>query len=62
MAAFRLADPFLMERAVRDRDHELHRRRRTRNIATLALLAAFAALLFAVTVVKMGENAGNPWS
>jgi hypothetical protein len=42
------------------REHELHRRRRSRNIAVLVVLAGFAALLFAVTIVKMGGNAGNP--
>ena len=43
------------------REHDLHSRRRARNIATLALLIAFAVLLFWVTIVKMGGNAGNPW-
>jgi ferric-dicitrate binding protein FerR (iron transport regulator) len=43
------------------REHELHRRRRARNIAVLAALGGFAALLFVVTIVKMGANAGNPW-
>lgn len=42
-------------------EHELHRRRRTRNVAVLVALAGFAALLFAVTIVKLGANAGNPW-
>ena len=42
------------------REHELHTRRRPRNLAVLALLAGFAALLFVVTIVKMGGNAGNP--
>jgi hypothetical protein len=42
------------------REHELHRRRRGRNIAVLGVLAGFALLLFLVTIVKMGENAGNP--
>jgi ferric-dicitrate binding protein FerR (iron transport regulator) len=42
-------------------EHELHRRRRTRNLAVLAALAGFALLLFTVTIVKLGENAGNPW-
>ena len=44
-----------------NREHELHRRRRGRNLAVLAALGGFAALLFAVTVVKLGANAGNPW-
>lgn len=43
------------------KDHELHKRRRGRNIGTLLVLVAFAVLLFAVTIVKMGINAGNPW-
>ncbi|MCH8166411.1 MAG: hypothetical protein IIC03_00555 [Proteobacteria bacterium] len=43
------------------KDHELHRRRRGRNFGLLAVLLAFAALLFWVTVAKMGGNAGNPW-
>ena len=44
------------------REHDLHKRRRGRNLATVALLGGFAALLFAVTVVKMGALAGNPWA
>ena len=43
------------------KDHELHRRRRSRNVGVLAVLLAFAALMYWVTVVKMGVNAGNPW-
>lgn len=42
-------------------EHDLHRRRRTRNIAVLAALASFALLLFSVTIVKLGAHAGNPW-
>ena len=42
------------------KEHELHRRRRSRNFGLLAVLLAFAALLFWVTVAKMGGNAGNP--
>ena len=42
------------------KDHELHRRRRSRNLGLLVVLLAFAALLFWVTVAKMGGNAGNP--
>ena len=45
------------------RDHELHHRRRGRNIGTLVVLVAFAVLLFVVTLVKMGEQGatvGNP--
>ena len=42
------------------KEHELYARRRSRNIGVLGALAAFAVLLFAVTVVKMGPNAGNP--
>jgi len=43
------------------KDHELHRRRRSRNIGLLVVLLAFAALLFWVTVAKLGVNAANPW-
>ena len=32
---------------------EFHRRRRGRNIAMLLVLAALAALFFAITIVKM---------
>jgi len=45
------------------REHELHHRRRGRNIGVLVVLLAFVALIFAVTVVKMGEGpgiVGNP--
>jgi len=43
-------------------EHDLHRRRRGRNLAVALILVGFAALLFWVTIVKMGGNAGNPWS
>jgi len=43
------------------KDHELHRRRRSRNIGLLAVLLALAALLFWVTIAKLGGHAGNPW-
>ncbi len=43
------------------KQHELHRRRRGRNIGLLLVLLAFAGLLFWVTLVKLGENAANPW-
>ena len=43
------------------KDHELHRRRRSRNLGLLAVLLAFVGLLYWVTVVKMGVNSGNPW-
>lgn len=44
------------------RDHELHDRRRGRNLGVLILLLAFVTLIFFVTVVKMGPNGvvGNP--
>lgn len=41
-------------------EHEMHQRRRGRNFGVLAALGGFALLLFAVTIVKLGENAGNP--
>jgi len=43
------------------KDHELHQRRRSRNIGVLVVLLAFVALLFWVTIAKMGSHAGNPW-
>ena len=42
------------------KDHELHRRRRSRNIGVLIALIGLAALLFWVTVVKLGMNVRNP--
>jgi len=43
-------------------EHELHRRRRARNYGIIGCLAGVAALLFAVTMVKLGGNAANPSS
>jgi hypothetical protein len=43
------------------REHELHTRRRGRNLGVLAVLLGVIALLFWVTIVKMGGNTGNPW-
>ena len=43
-----------------EKEHELHQRRKGRNGAVLALLVGFAALLFAVTIVKLGDNVANP--
>ncbi len=37
-------------------EHELHARRRKRNMAVGGVLLGFAALLFAVTMVKLGPN------
>ena len=42
------------------RDHELHGRRRGRNWAVLGALVALVALLFAVTLVKLGPGGTNP--
>ena len=42
------------------RDHALHGRRRGRNWGVFGALLAMVVLLFAVTVVKMGPEAGNP--
>ena len=39
-------------------EHELHRRRRSRNVGLLVVLLAFAALLFWVTVAKMAPMRG----
>ena len=43
-----------------EKEHELHQRRKGRNGAVLAVLIGFAALLFAVTIVKLGDNVANP--
>jgi len=41
-------------------EHEMHQRRKGRNYGVLAALGGLAVLLFAVTIVKMGPQAGNP--
>lgn len=38
----------------------MHQRRKGRNYGVLAALGGLALLLFAVTIVKMGPQAGNP--
>ena len=43
-----------------EREHELHARRRGRNIGLMLALGVFVALIFAVTIVKLGGNAANP--
>lgn len=43
------------------KDHELHIRRRGRNRGVLWVLIGVVVMLFAVTIAKMGVNAGNPW-
>lgn len=40
--------------------HEMHKRRRGRNIGVLGALIGLIVLLFAVTLVKLGPNAANP--
>lgn len=45
------------------RDHELHGRRRGRNLGVLAALLTLVVMLFAITVLKMGQGpgiVGNP--
>ncbi|MEM7497514.1 MAG: hypothetical protein AAF371_05920 [Pseudomonadota bacterium] len=45
------------------RDHELHTRRRGRNLGVLVALLALCVMLFAITLVKMGNQdatVGNP--
>ena len=49
-------------RAPLAREHELHRRRRSRNMGLLAVLGSFVVLLFAVSIVKLGASVGNPSS
>ena len=43
-----------------DPHHELHTRRRGRNVGVMLVLVAFVVLLFAVSIVKLGGNAKNP--
>ena len=46
-------------------EHDLHKRRKGRNLAMLAVLLGFVALLFGVTIAKMGANVIKPemsWS
>lgn len=46
-------------------DHELHRRRRGRNLAVGAVLLGFVVLLMGVTIAKLGVNVVKPemsWS
>ena len=43
-------------------EHELHTRRKGRNLGVIGVLVGLALLLFAVTIVKLGANAGNPTS
>ena len=38
------------------KDHELHQRRYGRNMGLLAVLVGFAALIFALTVVKVSRG------
>ncbi len=40
-------------------EHELHRRRRGRNIGLLLALLAFVALSYWVTVVKLAATSGG---
>jgi len=42
------------------REHEMHRRRRSRNMGLLAVLTGFVLLMFAVSIVKLGASVGNP--
>ena len=44
------------------KQHELHERRRGRNYGVLAVLLGLVALVFAVTIVKLGAEAQNPSS
>lgn len=38
------------------KEHELHKRRKGRNFALLAVLGGFAVLMFALTVVKVSRG------
>ncbi len=43
-----------------ERDHEIYKRRLSRNLLVGGLLGALVVLVFAVTIVKLRENATNP--
>lgn len=40
-------------------EHDLHRRRRSRNIGLLAVLLAFVVIVFGMTMVKL-QRTGDP--
>ncbi|MEM6972409.1 MAG: hypothetical protein AAF577_06355 [Pseudomonadota bacterium] len=45
------------------RDHDLHLRRRGRNLGVLGALSGLVVMLFSITIVKMGDDqatVGNP--
>ncbi|MEO1328109.1 MAG: hypothetical protein AAFW46_00440 [Pseudomonadota bacterium] len=42
-------------------NHELHRRRRGRNLAVGGVLLALVALMFAVTIVKLSQGPASPF-
>ena len=42
------------------KQHEMHKRREGRNLGVLIGLIVLVALIFAVTIVKLGPDAGNP--
>ena len=44
-----------------DAEHEIYKRRRGRNLAVGGLLLALVIVIFAVTIVKLGQNAANPF-
>ncbi|MFK7944847.1 MAG: hypothetical protein AB8B85_18330 [Paracoccaceae bacterium] len=41
-------------------EHEMHTRRKGRNLGVVGALVGLVVLLFAVTIVKLGDNVGNP--
>ena len=41
-------------------EHDLHKRRKGRNMAVGGVLVAFALLLFGVTIAKMGDAVIKP--
>lgn len=42
-------------------EHDLYKRRAKRNLAVAALLGAFVLLMFTLTIVKLGQNAEQPF-
>ena len=45
-----------------EKHHEIYQRRRTRNTVVALGVATLAAVLFAVTIVKLQAAAANPFS